>query len=553
MVRALFAALALLVALPAFAAEVRLVVPYRTMELGQVVGVEVQVINGRVAVVPKLAAGDGLLAAFHSQGTTTRIVNRNSTTIRSFTFQVQAVQEGATTLGPATVEVDGKQVTTNQVALQIEPPPPTLEQDLLVYAEASVPEAWEGQVVLYRYGVRSRKEPLRIGWITLPVTSLARPKQANDVQRQYAVQDERGVLYVNETLQPFLVTGATDLELTAATAQVSVAKEGNSSRMRLFQPTDVHTRATQPTTLKVRRLPPSPPGFTGLVGEFEVRTSVATDSAQVGESVDLVVRIAGDGALDGFSLPQPANLQGARIYDGSPTVQAEVTADGYRTVGQFNRVLVPTDVGILKPEPLALVTFSPSRGEYVTHRVVVPPITVAAGKEGAGPDGGLESFAPAEGAREDEGPVVVDIYPVRQSGRATTPNLGALLPWGLGGLLWIGALLGALEARDWWRRRPRPETVVHKAAPSARLRALPEAPAERLETLDEALRDAVAERLSLAPAEVDRRAAEQLPSQLGHQVKQAVLALERARFADEPPGPDLAAQVQAAVDALEAA
>jgi len=537
--RWLVALVALWLSAPALAAQVQLVVPYRSLEVGQQGQADVVVINGRTTGVPALTADAGLDVRYLSQSRGTRVVNTTRTTSMAFTYSVRALQEGKFTLGPVTVMVDGQEMTTEAVEIEVVAPPASVTDNVVAYASLQPESAWEGQVVLYTYGLRTKIRLVRAGWVSVPVTRLTRPREGTAAHREYVLDEAAGSIAVDEAIEPFVVTSGVDLDLEPAVAQIEVAVDDPRGRMRLFQPTEARTLQTDSLHLDVQPLPPPPPGFTGLVGDFVFDATVDGATAAVGESVEWTIIARGDGSLEGFTMPPAPDRPDVRFYDGSPIVQAEIRDEKYTAYGQYQRIIVPTEAGRLELAPLEIVTFSPSQGRYVTQRLEVPPIEVTPGREGAGE---MESFAPDVAPVSADRPEVVDIYPVIASGRATAwfaPPwllLGALAAAGIG----LGTL--ALDARDEWRRRhPVAEPVV------ARQRE-----GDPVAVLDETLRDAVARRLDVAP-DAARAAASDLPEGLSARVAEVQRALERVRFAGEAPGADLADRVRALVVDLEKA
>jgi hypothetical protein len=356
---------------------------------------------------------------------------------------------------------------------------------------------------------------------------------------------------VDETLEPFIVTSAEDITLAPAVVQIDLPRRaGRRTFFDAFGLPEQRSLLAEAVALSVRPLPAPPAGFSGLVGEFEFTSSIAQRKVAVGESVDWTVEVTGDGSLEGFHLPPPQDIEGARIYDGSPSASAVVEESGYRAAGSFNRVVVPTEPGTLRLPPLEITTFSTARGEYVTHRMDLPVLEVVPGGED---EGNMESFAPVAAPRvEGESPKLVDIYPVYPKGRATALFLGPALPWAvliaaLGGLL---ALL--LDLWAWMKMLlPRREVSAAPPTPVERLRLLPEEAVDQLDLLDDVLRQSMGKRLGLPANQLEwREVVGQLPETLQERVATVCNALERARFAGEAPGPDLADRVRSVVQDL---
>jgi hypothetical protein len=258
------------------------------------------------------------------------------------------------------------------------------------------------------------------------------------------------------------------------------------------------------------------------------------------------VDVKGTGTLEGFSLPSRGELAGARVYDDSPVVRAAVVDGAYAAAGRFDRVIVPTEAGSLQVPAVELIVFSPTQGAYVTHRVVAPVIDVTPGGEG---DVEVASF----GTHEAVAAAPVDVMrPVVASGFTHRIPVDGALPWLLSAAAFPGAwaLAGGLVV--WWRARPRRVPHVASMSPTVRLARLPSDPRERLAGLEAAVREALARRARVdVVALVRDDAIASLPEELRELVAVVARELDRARFGDGGPTPDLERRVRDAVARLE--
>jgi hypothetical protein len=484
----------------AAAATVQLVLEPRELQRGQTGHARVVVAwSGTEAVdaskPPVVPSGAGAQVRFSGQtGRSNRIVQGRISKTLEFDYVVVALTEGSWTLGPVEVGVGATTVRSEPATLVVRSKaaggPP---DDFEVFAGFEVggalvatADVWEGQVLTYRRGLRYRTnvsarftDPKLEGFRTL--------QEGDPTERRYTLQDEAGELMVTEGLLPVVASGVGRHDLGPATAAVQIPIG------RRFGMTETRTEvyASEPLSLTVRPLPPPPPGFSGLVGDLELRSSLRGGNVKAGDSVPFTLVVSGGADLEGLKLPDPV-LPGVSVYPSEPVVKAVVGPDGLAASATFQWALVPTQAGRIELPPYELVVFSPRKGAYDTLRVALPALEVAPGKDG---EGELRAFG------VDPGEVSAD--------DGSTPR--APYAWGfsrhydvapalLGGSVVVLAPALALLAADglraaaarWRRRRPAPV----ERPPTARelVASLPDAPDERLAVLDHALRVAEAGR-----------------------------------------------------------
>jgi hypothetical protein len=155
--------------------------------------------------------------------------------------------------------------------------------------------------------------------------------------------------------------------------------------------------ASNAPSVQVLPLPPAPPGFTGIVGEFTLKAHVVPTQVAVGEPVTWTLELSGIGNWpDIAGLPPREASQDFQVVQPKPK---RTMAEGKRLEGTLAEdvVLVPTRAGTYSLNPVTLVVFNPKRGTYekltlASETVVVTPAPAAAVSSGAG------RTAPAPGA-----------------------------------------------------------------------------------------------------------------------------------------------------------
>jgi hypothetical protein len=531
---------ALLVGLAvALADVVRLEVTPDHLVEGQVGTASVVVVtDGKGAVAengapPPLPAGPGLQATFAGQ--TQQYTNRNGriSRIRRFQYELAAVQAGDWLVGPVELRLqDGTSVVAQPVRVHVglRESAEVGEEVPLLESAFDTERAWEGEIVLYRYGLTLRRQGAAVEWRLPDFEGLRLPRHAEPIERSFDVGDPGGTLTVHEGVVPLVAVGAGKRDQPAATVAVRVPLT-MSDLLGSPRRTAPEFFTTRPAPLEVFALPPAPPGFTGIVGDVTVTSEVEAADAAVGSSVPWTIRITGDASLDVLSLPA-YEADGVSVYDGDTAVQARIDGSSFVAAGEVRRVLVPTAEGHLDLPDFSLVTFSPTEGRYVTHTVSLPEIEVAAGREGAG--GAIQRFGtPAADSAGAE--LSSSLRQPYATGRATVPRLdpwiAPLLAAAAGPGIVVLLAEGIARGRSFVARR----RSQRQRVPAARdvLSRLPPDGDDRLAALDHALRLLEAR----APGDAELR---DLRRRLG-----------RARFGGGPPDLALAADLEVAARRLE--
>lgn len=551
---------------PALAAgPVSLSLPTSQLEVGQVGRFTITVQGGQARGLPEVTVPRGLDATFVGQRQQVTATHGQMRTVVQYEYQLAALEPGTYTLGPArvTLATANAEQTLSSETITVtvaEGDPDDLGSggDFEVTTTLSPDEAWVGQVVMYRYGIRSRRQILNGNWYAHPSEGLLVPRDGQAERKAYTLEDARGTVWIDDTWQPFKVTRQGTLSYEAPLLEVDVATGRRSRGIfgRMFADTEHRVLRGDAITLTARALPEPPPDFDGLVGDFELRDRFDSRDLRVGASAAWTVDLIGSGSVEGFSLPPVDTLDGAQIYDGAVQARAVVRDGEYRAFATFERSVVPTRKGTLELPAVEVVTFSPSRGRYVTLSTEPRRLAVQAGEDGTVE---LTTFTPPP-ARDETGEPLEDpdaIRPIRRAGPGVrlplerwlaAPLLAlALLP--LGGLLLL--LLDVLQAM----RDARAEAErTRPATPLERLDHLPAGPiGARLAGLDEVLRLALCQATDTPMAELDpRAAAPHLPPPLDRQVLELVAELDRVRFAGAAPRDDLESRLVDAVRTLEA-
>lgn len=536
------AALLLLLALlpAALAARLELAMDTTTLQPGQTVALQVQLVDGAARGLPDLQLPPGVEARYTGQSSSTVVVNFDTTRVVRYTYAVTATEPGTHLLGPARIVADGRPLESQVVSLTVAPRDPGEPGGSGVTASLSEDAPYLGQVVLFEAEYRRAEQVLDARWTLPEFDGFIDEKTVEGTRKEYATTVDGQQLVIEEIRIPLVAVGEGRRAIgrAAVTAQIPVRRRPRSRRDMFFERTEVRTETwtSDPIELSVRPLPTAgrPDGFTGLVGRFAVSARPSTRSVALGESVTVEVRVEGDGTLSGFTLPPLPEGAGMRAYDDEPERAATLAEGRFRTLATFRRAVVPEREGQLVIPPVRITSFDPAAGAYVT--VESEPITIEVGPgEGTGT---VTSYAGGDAdRRKDVQSLGDDILPAPGDARIGDRSLAAALPIALGlpalpALVWAGLLLAGRRRRD--------NAPDARADLRALLAALPAAPDARLTALERAFRAAAAIQLGVPAPGLDRAAV----AALGPEATDLYGALEAARYGGGA-GADLEGRVRA--------
>jgi len=126
------------------------------------------------------------------------------------------------------------------------------------------------------------------------------------------------------------------------------------------------TLSTDPLPLTVLPIPRTQdlPGFKGAVGRYRMEAGVTPTRLAVGEAALLVVRILGAGNIRDIPAPEVGPVFGAELSPGGDGAVVEVRDGVVGGVRTFTWLMVPTEPGPLRIDPVVFTYFDPYVGNF---------------------------------------------------------------------------------------------------------------------------------------------------------------------------------------------
>jgi hypothetical protein len=384
--------------------------------------------NGGEPRLPELSAFE-----VHSrgQGSQVQIINGHVSSSVTYSYELQPRRAGTFTIGPATVDIGGQSFQTQPLVVRVLGRGGQARQggdEAYITASVSSTEAYVSEQLVYtfRFFRRVRVAGARAA---LPDFDGFTAEALGDQTERNVV--ERGQTYlVSEIKKAIFPQQAGRLVIPTTSLTVEMPVTGRRGRGDDFDPfndffgrarTTTRTLRAAPIEINVRPLPPAPPGFAGLVGNFNFQAKLAKSTLKVGESTTLEIVLRGRGNLRTAAEPALPSMPAFKVYDDK--AESELHAEGDAIVGRkvYRRALVPTTAGDYEIPALPLVSFDPARGSYVTSTTEPIAVHVLAG-DGEEPLHVASAVAPAAPARGAVEILGEDILPIHTRARLSTRN-----------------------------------------------------------------------------------------------------------------------------------
>lgn len=339
-------------------------------------------IKGSGSVAPPALTGlQGFVMLGRSSATSISIVQGKTTAEMEYAFTLRPIETGTLTIDPISVTVDGRSHSTEPITVEVAqgtgaapqsralgtvvPPAEELSgQDFYVEAEVEDPHPYIGQQTayifrFYRAGGMlvqpTYDAPDFVGFWSTDETNQG-TYGTRAAGRAYSVAELRTILFPS-------VSG----KLTIGPSTVTIPG-GFFSRNT--------TLTTNPVEVDVRPLPDgAPDGFTGAVGQLDIRARVDRRVGVVGDPLTLTVTVTGRGNFENMPDPAWPDMPEWRTFDSAATVVTNVNSGRLTGRKVYERVLIPNRAGDLEIPAIVYPYFDPEAGEYWT--VSTEPIRVS--------------------------------------------------------------------------------------------------------------------------------------------------------------------------------
>lgn len=333
-----------------------------------------------------------------NMSTSMESINGNTTVSTSYSYIIMAVKEGDFTIGPASIVVNGRKLSTAPIRIKVVKGQPVQQQNaqaqsgpdnsindggstdlsksLFIRAVVDKNAVYQGEQLTVNFRLYTRVGIEQSQADKLPDLNGFWNEDIKSAQQQvqWKVETYKGLRYnVADIKQTILFpehAGDLTIDPLGMTFIVQVQAPAKTLEEQFFGSTkEVKYKAKSlPVVIHVKPLPETgkPDGFTGAVGTFKIKASVDKSEVKANDAINYKVVVTGSGnikLLKTLTTAFPADFE---KYDPKITDTVTETENGVSGSRIYNYLLIPRHQGDFTIDPLKFSYFNPATGRYVS-------------------------------------------------------------------------------------------------------------------------------------------------------------------------------------------
>ena len=370
-------------------------------------------------VIEKIPGFDILYGPSKSSSYSMQIINGHQSSVSSVTYgyTLMAQKTGTFSLPPITVNVGGKNYTSNTVRIKVvagnanaanggssgqrggsshpsrsssSTPAHISNKDLFITVTANKTRVYEQEPVLLTYRVYTRVDLRQLGGKMPDLKGFMVKEVPLPQQKSFSVDSYNGQNYNTTVWSQYVMFPQQTGKLTIPSIKfdgIVAFADPNVDILDAFfngQSGSIERKKTIMTpslNIHVIPLPEKPAGFSGAVGNFTIKSILKTPHPRENESLNLQLQISGTGHVDLLKAPVvkfPAEFD---TYAPQQNAQSKLTAAGMTGTMTIDYVTVPKHKGKYTIPPVDFTYFDTSTNTYKTIHTQPVTIDVAKGEK----------------------------------------------------------------------------------------------------------------------------------------------------------------------------
>ena len=354
----------------------------------------------------------------------------------TYTFALQAYQEGTFHVGSATLNVKGKKVSSEPFDIKVIPDdgshaapsgggdavgqgrsqqntndPQVSGKDLFLNVIPSKKSVYVGDQVVLTYKIYTKVPVSSLSVERMPSYAGFWTKDISDNSNSLRQNSEyiNGIEYTTAEVQKTVIVpqraGKLTIDPMIIECVAQVRTESNRQRSMdpfeaffndpFFNRNIVNVKkelTSQTLTLEVKSLPENgkPASFAGAVGNYNFKSEIDKTELSTNEAFTLTLTVSGTGNVELLQMPTPVFPPDFEVYDPKVTSSVNPTSNGLSGTKKAEFLVIPRRAGSFTIPAVEFSYFNPSNETYQTLQSEPYEIKV---EKGAGSDDGGGIYA----------------------------------------------------------------------------------------------------------------------------------------------------------------
>ena len=392
--------------------------------------------EGRNFQAPSFEGFNVVGGPFTSTSSSIQVVNGSisRTTRNSYTFALQAIQEGTYRIGSASLTVSGDKVSSEPFEIKVLPDdgshaysggggsssnqgqsqqntndPQVSGKDLFLRCIPSKKSVYVGEQVVLTYKLYTKVPVSSVSLSKVPSYAGFWTKDISDNSGTLKQSSEyvNGIEYTTAEIQKMIIvpqrSGKFTIDPMTMECVAQIRTQRNNSRsMDPFEAffndpffnrniTNVQKElSSQSFSIEAKKLPEDakPASFAGAVGNYKFTSSIDKTELSTNEAVTLTLTVSGSGNIELLQMPEPVFPPDFEVYDPKITISTDVNSQGMTGTKKAEYLAIPRRAGSFSIPPVEFSFFNSSSESYQTLISEPYELSVVKGKETEG-DGGV--------------------------------------------------------------------------------------------------------------------------------------------------------------------
>ena len=360
----------------------------------------------------------------------------------TYTFALQAYQEGTFRVGAATLTVKGNKISSEPFEIKVLPDdgsnsgssgggygnyggsqggqggqqqntndPDVSGKDLFLRVVPSKRSAYVGEQVVLTYKLYTKVPVSSLSVEKMPSYAGFWTKDVSDNNGGTLRQSSEyinGIEYTSAEIQKIVVvpqrSGKLSLEPMTIECIAQIRTESNNRRSNdpfdiffndpFFNRNIANVRkelSSQSFSLDVKNLPETgkPASFAGAVGDYTFKSTIDKTDLKTNEAFTLTLSVSGTGNIELLQLPEPVFPPDFEVYDPKVSTSTNNNAQGLTGTKKAEYLVIPRRAGDFSIQPVEFAYFNPSKETYQTVQSEPYEIHVEKGAGGESDEGAV--------------------------------------------------------------------------------------------------------------------------------------------------------------------